>query len=121
MRACVLCWARAPNAQLTGWLWRVRARQVKQGRTAAGYEKMVLRMNEWMTEQGYEPFAEVVEVSPKRYRLELLEDDGVPQKGLMGGKQGTRLLRKKIGLVRRRPPGVRIVVILKAYRTEQCT
>ena len=61
----------------------MRARQVKQGRTAAGYEKMVLRMNEWMQEQGYEPFAEVVEVSPKRYRLELLEDDGVPRVPLL--------------------------------------
>ena len=40
---------------------------------------MVLSMNEWMTEPGYEPFAYVVEVSPQRYQLKLLTDaDGVP-------------------------------------------
>jgi hypothetical protein len=36
--------------------------QVKQVRTAAGYEKMVLRINDWMVEQGYTPFCHVVEV-----------------------------------------------------------
>ena len=56
-----------------------RRAQVKQTRTAAGYEKMVLRVNEWMVEQGYEAFAHVVEVSDKRYHLELLSDDGVPR------------------------------------------
>jgi hypothetical protein len=35
---------------------------VKQVRTAAGYEKMVLRINVWMVEQGYTPFCHVVEV-----------------------------------------------------------
>jgi hypothetical protein len=35
---------------------------VKQVRTAAGYEKMVLRINDWMVEQGYTPFCHVVEV-----------------------------------------------------------
>ncbi len=54
--------------------------QVKQVFTASGYEKMVLSMNEWMAEQGYAPFAHVVEVSPKRYQLNLLTDaDGVPR------------------------------------------
>ena len=36
--------------------------QVKQARTAAAYEKMVLRVNAWMVEQEYEPFAHTVEV-----------------------------------------------------------
>ena len=59
----------------TGWY-----RQVKQVNTAATYEKMALSINEWMTEQGYEPFAEVVEVTPKRYELKLLtETDGSPR------------------------------------------
>lgn len=40
---------------------------------------MVLSMNEWMAEQGYEPFAHVVEVTPQRYQLEVLTDDGVPR------------------------------------------
>lgn len=53
--------------------------QVKQVRTAAAYEKMVLTAHEWMVEQGYEPWAQVVEVEEKRYRLELLADDGVPR------------------------------------------
>ena len=33
-------------------------------------------MNDWMAEQNYEPFCHVVEVTPKRYRVELLADDG---------------------------------------------
>ena len=40
---------------------------------------MVLRVNEWMVSEGYEPFAIVVEVEKKRYRLDLLSDDGVPR------------------------------------------
>eukprot|EP00966_Prymnesium_polylepis_P185913 4309346-Prymnesium_polylepis.2 len=33
----------------------------------------------WMTEQGYEPLCHVVEVTPKRYRVELLTDElGAP-------------------------------------------
>ena len=53
--------------------------QVKQTRTAAAYEKMVLRINAWLVEQEYEPFARTVEVSPGRYQLELISDDGVPR------------------------------------------
>ena len=53
-------------------------RQVKQTLTAAGYEKMVLRTNAWMVKQGYETFWEVVEVSPKRYSLELCVRRGRP-------------------------------------------
>ena len=53
---------------------------MKQANTAATYEKMVLSINEWMTEQGYEAFAEVVEVAPKRFELKLLiEADGSPR------------------------------------------
>ena len=52
---------------------------MKQARAAAAYEKMALRINDWMVEQGYEPFGHVVEVAEKRYRLELLADDGVPR------------------------------------------
>ena len=44
---------------------------MKQVFTASGYEKMVLSMNEWMTDQGYEPFAHVVEITPQRYSKEL--------------------------------------------------
>ena len=43
---------------------------MKQGHTAAAYEKMVLRVNAWMVEQEYEPFAHTVEVAPGRYRVE---------------------------------------------------
>ena len=50
--------------------------QVKQARTASSYEFKVLRMNDWMVEQKYEPFCHVVEVSAKRYCVELLADDG---------------------------------------------
>ena len=46
--------------------------QVKQARTAARYEKMVLRANEWMVEQGYAAFCEVVEESETRYTVKLL-------------------------------------------------
>ena len=46
---------------------------MKQARAAAAYEKMALRINDWMVEQGYEPFGHVVEVAEKRYRLELLK------------------------------------------------
>ena len=53
--------------------------QVKQTRTAAAYEKMVLRINAWLVEQEYEPFARTVEVSPGRYQLELISDNGVPR------------------------------------------
>jgi len=52
---------------------------VKQARTSAGYEKMVLRMNEWLVEHDYDAFCDVVEVSEKRYRVELMVDDGVPR------------------------------------------
>jgi hypothetical protein len=53
--------------------------QVKQGQTAATYEKMTLRIHEWLVEHGYEPFAEVVEASTKRYKLQLLANEcGVP-------------------------------------------
>ena len=53
---------------------------MKQANIAATYEKMVLSINEWMTEQGYEAFAEVVEVAPKRFELKLLiEADGSPR------------------------------------------
>ena len=45
--------------------------QVKQARTAARYEKMVLRANEWMVEQGYAAFCEVVEESETRYTVKL--------------------------------------------------
>ena len=44
---------------------------MKQARTSAGYEKMVLRMNEWLVEPDYDAFCDVVEVSEKRYRGEL--------------------------------------------------
>ena len=50
--------------------------QVKQGRTASSYEFKVLRVNDWMVEQEHDPFCHVVEVSPQRYRVELLADDG---------------------------------------------
>ena len=50
-----------------------------QARTAAAYEKMALRVNGWLEAQGYEPFACVKELSPGRYKLELLEEDGVPR------------------------------------------
>ena len=53
--------------------------QVKQTRAAASYEKMVLRVNEWYVEQGYESFCHVVEVTPKRFEVQLLVDDGVPR------------------------------------------
>ena len=53
--------------------------QVIQARTAASYEKVALRINEWFVHQGYEAFAEVVEESDKRYRLKLLSDDDVPR------------------------------------------
>ena len=53
--------------------------QVKQGRTASSYEFKVLRINDWMVEQEYTPFCRVAEVSPKRYRVEVLADDGVPR------------------------------------------
>ena len=52
---------------------------MKQARTAARYEKMVLRANEWMVEQGYAAFCEVVEESETRYTVKLLAVDGVPQ------------------------------------------
>ena len=52
---------------------------MKQVFSAAGYEKMVLRINSWMVEQGYDAFAEVVEVTPHRYELKILADDGVPR------------------------------------------
>ena len=57
----------------------VRAWQVKQTRTAASYEKMVLRVNAWMVEQDFDPFVRIVEVSSGRYQLELISDDGVPR------------------------------------------
>ena len=40
---------------------------------------MVLRINAWLVEQEYEPFVRTIEVSPGRYQLELLSDDGVPR------------------------------------------
>ena len=52
---------------------------MKQARVAAAYEKMVLRVNAWMVEQDYMPFARTVEVSSGRYRLELIQVDGVPR------------------------------------------
>ena len=41
--------------------------QVKQVRTADAYETMVLTVNEWILEQGFEAFCHVVEVAEKRY------------------------------------------------------
>eukprot|EP00966_Prymnesium_polylepis_P015475 357926-Prymnesium_polylepis.1 len=35
--------------------------RVKQVNTAGEYEKMVLRANEWMVGEGYEPFCHVIE------------------------------------------------------------
>ena len=53
--------------------------QVRQVQCEGNYEKMVLRMHEWMEEEGYDAFAEVIEVSPKRYELRLLMDEkGTP-------------------------------------------
>ena len=37
----------------------------------------MLRINEWMVEQEHDPFCHVIEVSPQRYRVELLADNGV--------------------------------------------
>ena len=48
-------------------------------RTAAAYEKMVLTINEWTVQQGYEPFCHVVEVQEQRFSVELLVDDGKPR------------------------------------------
>ena len=53
--------------------------QAKQVQCAAAYERAVLRINEWAVEQGYQPFCHVVEVSVKRYQLELLADAGIPR------------------------------------------
>ena len=54
--------------------------QVKQVRTAAAYEKMVITINDWMVQQGFPAFCHVVEVAEQRYRAELLVDeDGVPR------------------------------------------
>ena len=50
--------------------------QVKQARTAARYEKMVLRANEWMVEQGYAAFCEVVEESDNKRFLRYKEELG---------------------------------------------
>lgn len=60
-------------------LCRAAVAQVKQARTSAAYEKMVLRVNEWLVEHEYDAFCHVVEVEDKRYRVELLADDGVPR------------------------------------------
>ena len=93
---------------------------MKQANTAATYEKMVLSINEWMTEQGYEAFAEVVEVAPKRFELKLLiEADGSPRMpsvesivdfliGMSTGeveKGGSRSARARQGMVREQPLG----------------
>ena len=52
---------------------------MRQVQCEGNYEKMVLRMHEWMEEEGYDAFAEVIEVSPKRYELRLLMDEkGTP-------------------------------------------
>ena len=41
---------------------------------------MVLNVNEWTVQQGFPPFCHVVEVSEKRFRVELILDaDGVPR------------------------------------------
>ena len=54
--------------------------QVVQTRTLAGYEKMVLTVNEWLVEQTYDAFADVIEVEVGRYMLQIITDDGVPKK-----------------------------------------
>jgi hypothetical protein len=65
---------------------RIPHLQMKQTWTAARlYEKMVLRVNEWIVEQGYEAFIHVVEVSPHRYELQLLADEGVPRTPAVDG------------------------------------
>ena len=45
--------------------------QVVQTRTLAGYEKMVLTVNEWLVEQTYDAFADVIEVEVGRYKLQI--------------------------------------------------
>ena len=61
--------------------------------TAAGYEKMVLTVNEWIAEQGYDAFAEVVEMTPQRYRVQLISEEGTPRTrlGLLPSSRGRRL------------------------------
>ena len=55
-------WASTNGRASTNGCASVVCTQVKQVRTAAGYEKMVLRINDWMVEQDYTPFCHVVEV-----------------------------------------------------------
>jgi len=69
----------AHGVDFRAWMDRTFQRKPKQTRTAAGYEKMVLTVNDWMVEQGYEAFAHVVQVTPKRYRLQLRTVKGKPQ------------------------------------------
>ena len=48
-------------------LCRAAVAQVKQARTSTAYEKMVLRVNEWLVEHEYDAFCQVVQVTDNKY------------------------------------------------------
>jgi len=54
-------------------------KELKQRRTAAAYEKRVGLFNDWATHSRYDSFCSWVEVSPGRFELQLIVDDGVPR------------------------------------------
>ena len=54
-------------------------KELKQRRTAAAYEKRVGLFNDWATQARYDSFCAWVEVSPGRFELHLIMDDGVPR------------------------------------------
>lgn len=54
-------------------------KELKQRRTAASYEKRVGLFNDWSTHARYDSFCSWVEVSPGRFELQLIVDDGVPR------------------------------------------
>ena len=61
---------------------RLAQRLVSPEKGRAGCVHMLVLevpINEWAVEQGYQPFCHVVEVSVKRYQLELLADAGIPR------------------------------------------
>ena len=68
------------SARQVAWLTNsLHISQVVEVHSLSGYEKSVMTVNEWIKTHGYEPFAEIVEVEPQRYKLQLLADDGVPR------------------------------------------
>jgi len=66
----------AHKAAFQAWMKQTFGGKVKQVNTASAYERMVLSANMWMVEQGYEAFCRVVEVTPQRYKVELIADEG---------------------------------------------